>query len=123
MKELEAHLSTLRTLRSTHNGGPAGIICPVPGVASHFPGDEVSPSISSSDDDYVFCHCDLQQSNIIVDKDTLKISGITSWEHVGYYPNYFESPYYRSSWPSGWQVKHLPNNSKMISFFGKGCDC
>ncbi|PMD60200.1 kinase-like protein [Hyaloscypha bicolor E] len=117
IKELEGHLRILQTLRSNRIGGPTGIICPPPRVSLHFPKDKVWPSISSSDDEFVFCHDDLSQFNVIVDKDTLTISGIIDWEFAGYYPSYFESPFYRSSKPSGAQVKDLPDTSKLISFF------
>lgn len=56
---------------------------------------------------HVFCHNDLSQSNVIVDPESLKIAAIIDWEFGGFYPEYFEVPYYRSPKPSGHQVVKL----------------
>ena len=40
-------------------------------------------------DDFVFCHNDLSQSNIIVNAKTLKIAGIVDWELAGYFSSVF----------------------------------
>lgn len=50
--------------------------------------------------DLVFCHNDLQASNVIVDPETLKIRAIIDWEYAGFYLPEFESPFYRRPGPS-----------------------
>jgi len=116
---VEVHIRTLQNLCSTTIGGPTGLICPRDGVSSHDEPDKVWPLVSSPDAEFVFCHVNLSQQNIFVDEDTLKITCIKDWEHAGYYPSYFEAPYYQSSKNSGSQSWVLPNNSMMNTFFEK----
>ena len=118
MKEVEGHIQTLQTLRSDYIGGPTGIICPPVIVTSRFPKDKEWPMISSSslEKDFNFCHCDLSQSNIIVDPEKLTISGIIDWEFAGFFPSFFEMPFYKSPRPSGAQTKSLSETEKMIDF-------
>lgn len=48
---------------------------------------------------YVFCHNDLGQHNVIVDPDTLKINAIIEWEYGGFWPEWFEQPYWKRKGP------------------------
>ncbi|KAF4626082.1 hypothetical protein G7Y89_g12082 [Cudoniella acicularis] len=50
---------------------------------------------TSEADEYVFCHDDLSQQNIIVDPDTLKIKAIIDWEYAGFFPEYFEREFFQ----------------------------
>ncbi|KAB5522088.1 hypothetical protein GE09DRAFT_500479 [Coniochaeta sp. 2T2.1] len=95
MEEVELHLQTLRTLRSSRTGGPSGIVCPPKRATQYFPNETVWSVKVREQQDFVFCHCDLSQSNIIVDPVTLKIQGIIDWEYEGFWPDYFETPYFR----------------------------
>ena len=114
--ELEIHLRTLRSLRSDHMGGPTGILCPPNILTTHFPKVKTWPAVSSTTEDFVFCHCDLSQSNIIVDPTELKIMGIIDWEFAGYFPDFFETPYYRSPTPSGAQMRNFTKSKEMLDF-------
>ncbi len=67
----------------------------------------------------MFCHCDLSQSNIIVNPKTLKIEGIIDWEYAGFWPDFFETPYYRVSKPSGAQFKDEAENAPLVDFLRK----
>ncbi|KAK1765114.1 hypothetical protein QBC33DRAFT_572087 [Phialemonium atrogriseum] len=49
---------------------------------------------------YVFCHNDLGQHNVIVDPETLKINAIIDWEYGGFWPEWFEQPYWKRKGPS-----------------------
>ncbi|KAK4233506.1 hypothetical protein C8A03DRAFT_38777 [Achaetomium macrosporum] len=89
MKEVESHIQTLQNLRSTRTGGPSGLVCPPQRGTVYFPLGTRWASTTSSTPDFVFCHCDLSQSNIIVDPATLKIEGIIDWEYAGYWPPFF----------------------------------
>ncbi|KAJ3494240.1 hypothetical protein NLG97_g4211 [Lecanicillium saksenae] len=51
-------------------------------------------------DDYVFCHNDMSQHNVIVDPDTLKVKAIIDWEYAGFFPAYFDYPFYLRPGPS-----------------------
>lgn len=43
---------------------------------------------------FVLCHDDLSQHNMVVDPQTLKIRAILDWEYAGFYPGYFEGPFW-----------------------------
>ena len=116
MKEVESHIQTLRNLRSTRTGGPSGLVCPPPRGTQYFSKDTQWSPRTSSTPDFVFCHCDLSQSNIIVDPEPLKIEGIIDWEHGGYWPAFFESPFFRDPRPSGAQFRNEADNSQFIDF-------
>ena len=115
--QLEVHLRTLRNLRSDRIGGPTGILCPPNIVTAHFPKEKKEwPAVSLTTKDFVFCHCDLSQSNIIVDPTTLQITAILDWEFSGYFPECFEAPYYRKPTPSGAQMKDFTQTKELLDF-------
>jgi hypothetical protein len=64
----------------------------------------------------VFRHCDLSQSNIIVNPKTLKIEGVIDWDYGGYWPAFFESPYFRDPRLSGAQFKAESENIQPVDF-------
>ncbi len=77
---------------------------------------------SSHKEEFVFCHCDLSQSNILVDPKTLQIVAIIDWEYSGFFPRDHEIPFYESSEASGQQVKgkkFKPVVDKIIEFWRK----
>ncbi|PTU24276.1 hypothetical protein P175DRAFT_0505954 [Aspergillus ochraceoroseus IBT 24754] len=49
--------------------------------------EQYLPRKVSKDHEYVFCHNDLGQHNIIVDPQTLKIRAIIDWEYAGRGPS------------------------------------
>lgn len=51
-------------------------------------------------EDYVFCHDDLSHYNIVVDPQTLKIKAIIDWEFGGFWPEWFERPFWERLGPS-----------------------
>lgn len=101
MKEVEQHVATLRSLRSDTPGPPGEqLLCPPQRV---FDGRWKMNSCwrpRAEKGDYVFCHNDLGQHNIIVDPDTLKIKAIIDWEFGGFWPAWFERPFWRRPGPS-----------------------
>jgi Ser/Thr protein kinase RdoA (MazF antagonist) len=54
----------------------------------------------SGPDEFVFCHNDLSQQNVIVDPLSLKILAIIDWEYAGFYPEFFDRPFYKRLGPS-----------------------
>lgn len=98
-KELQGYLEELKSLKSSRAGGPSGIVIPPYRVLRLTETDHwyLRPS---DQEDYVFCHNDLSQHNIIVDPNTLKINAIIDWEYAGFYPPYFEWPFYNRVGPS-----------------------
>jgi aminoglycoside phosphotransferase len=116
MKEVESHIQALQNLRSTRTGGPSGLVCPPQRGTQYFPKGTPWSVRSSPGFDFVFCHCDLSQSNIMVDPETLKIEGIIDWEYAGYWPAFFESPFFRNPRPSGAQFRDEAGNCQFIDF-------
>jgi hypothetical protein len=119
-KEVEKHVVTLQSLRSRHIGGPTGIVCVPHWLTRELPPGMELPSISSTTEDFVFCHMDLGQSNILVDPETLKINAIIDWEFAGFFPSHFEGHYYRSPTRSGEQYKAMMDIPKVVKFFTVG---
>ncbi|MCJ1255575.1 hypothetical protein MMC24_003392 [Lignoscripta atroalba] len=114
-KEIQLHLATMRELKSTAPGGPTGFICP-PYRAAHKAKKGIYSLRPSVSKEYVFCHNDLSQHNIVVDPETLKINGIIDWEYAGFYPEYFEGHFYRRPGPSAALRGESDNTDKLLEF-------
>jgi hypothetical protein len=99
MDELKEHIDAMHSLRSNTIGGVSGLVCPPYRVTLRTTNDAWHLAPSSSEE-YVFCHNDLSQSNIIVDPVTLKINAIIDWEYAGFYPEFFEGYFYMRPGPS-----------------------
>ncbi|KAL3480370.1 kinase-like domain-containing protein [Aspergillus californicus] len=82
-----------------HLTGPSGLVIPPYRVMTRSENDiwSVRPFENA---DYGFCHNDLSQPNVIIDPDTLKIRAIIDWEYAGFWPEYFDSPFYERRGPS-----------------------
>lgn len=98
-REISEHLTTLSNIKSSTVGGPSGLVIPPYRVMRHSNNEDwqVAPSKHA---EYVFCHNDLSQPNIIVDPETLKIKAIIDWEYAGFFPKYFEGHFYNRLGPS-----------------------
>jgi len=101
MQELEDHVATLRRLRSDTPGVPGeSFMCPPQRVTSN--GWKIDSCWRPYEEkgDYVFCHNDLGQHNVIVDPGTLRIKAIIDWEFGGFWPEWFERPFWKRPGPS-----------------------
>jgi Ser/Thr protein kinase RdoA (MazF antagonist) len=92
-------------------------VCPPIRITQIFSRDKKWVSKSPPAEDFASCHNDLSQSNIIINPETLKIAGIIDWEFAGYFPYYFEAPFFRDPWPSVAQVKDLTDTALLVEFF------
>ncbi|MCJ1265527.1 hypothetical protein MMC22_005407, partial [Lobaria immixta] len=63
---------------------------------------------------FVFCHNDLGQQNIIVNSETLITAAIIDWEFAGYYPPFFEYPFFQDPRGSGAQMKALTDKAQLV---------
>lgn len=117
MIEVEEHLRTLQNLRSKTVGGPTGIIALPIRIFPPFFTTRNWVLQSSATEDFVFCHNDLAQQNIVVSPETLKIAAILDWESAGWYPPFFEYPFFRNSRGSGWQAAALTDNRAQLREF------
>lgn len=85
MKELEQHVVTLQSLRSDTTGVPGeSLLCAPQRVQSGQWKTNSCWRPRGGKGEYVFCHNDLGQHNVIVDPDTLKINAIIDWEFGGF---------------------------------------
>lgn len=117
LEELEGHLLTLQSLKSNVMGGPTGITIP-PYRITHATKQDFWNLRPSTTKEYVFCHNDLSQYNIIVNPDTLKIRAIIDWEYAGFYPDFFEGKFYTRPGPSDALERYneKSDTSKLLEF-------
>ncbi|KAG6003206.1 hypothetical protein E4U54_000730 [Claviceps lovelessii] len=102
MKEIEQILETLRTLKSDVPGVPGQtLLCPPQRVCNvHWKPDSCWRPKPETKGEFVFCHNDLAQQNVLVDPTTLKITAIIDWEFAGFYPPWFEGAFWKRPGPS-----------------------
>ena len=115
VQELEGHLQTLRRLKSSVIGGPSGHVV-LPYRASRISYRDDWNLRSSTTEEFVFCHNDLTQTNVIVDPDTLKIKAIIDWEYAGFYPEYFERRFFERHGPSSAMDGEVDDSQKLVHF-------
>jgi len=99
MKELEGYLEVMHGMKSNSMGGFAGVAC-LPyrlAMAVREAGmeDEAMKFHNPGTYEFVLCHNDISQHNIIVDKETHKINAIIDWEYAGFYPKEFDGAFYK----------------------------
>ncbi|KAL1840079.1 hypothetical protein VTJ49DRAFT_814 [Mycothermus thermophilus] len=115
-EELESYLAQLKTLRSNRLGGPTGIVIPPYRVLCETERDDWSRLRTADRPEYVFCHNDCSQHNVIVNPDTLKIAAIVDWEYAGFYPEWFEFPFYTRKGPSVALGDEEDDASRLLDF-------
>ena len=117
LDELKGYLATLQNLRSRHVGGPTGIVVPPYRVTRATKQDSWNLR-ASREEEYVFCHNDCSQHNIIVDPESLEIKAIIDWEYAGFYPKFFEAKFYTRPGPSDALEKYneTSDTSKLLEF-------
>ena len=98
-QELAEHLESLHSLRSSTLGGVSGLVIPPYRVMSKTFRDDWDLRPSETEE-YVFCHNDLSQHNVIVDPKSLRINAIVDWEYAGFFPKQFEFPFFERPGPS-----------------------
>lgn len=114
-EELERHRAKLKTLRSSKLGGPSGIMVP-PYRVLRLAETEKWDLRPADGDDYVFCHNDLSQQNVIVDPKSLRINAIIDWEYAGFFPPDFDFPFYTRLGPSAAISGETDDSSDLLQF-------
>lgn len=116
-EEIETHRRTLASLKSRRLGGPSGIVVPPYRVMRLAKADEWDlRQAEESEEDYVFCHNDFSQYNVIVDPDTLRIRAILDWEYAGFFPARFEFPFYQRLGPSVAVKDEVDDSGELLDF-------
>ncbi|KAK3302809.1 uncharacterized protein B0T15DRAFT_487799 [Chaetomium strumarium] len=95
-KELQQHMGTLKSLRSDTLGVPGEQLRVAPQRVCDMSWIYYTcwRPRSNVKGDFVFCHNDLGQHNVLVDPKTLKITAIIDWEFGGFWPEWFERPFW-----------------------------
>lgn len=101
IKELEGYVAQLHSFKSKVMGGFLGDVIVPCRVANVIPHDQVLKLREATTPEFVLCHNDLSQHNVMVDETTLKVNAILDWEYAGFYPPEFEGPFYLRPGPSG----------------------
>jgi len=78
IKELEG--AQMHTIKSKVMGGFLGDVIVPYRVGNAVPHDQVLKLREATTPEFVLCHNDLGQQNVIVDEKTLKINAILEWE-------------------------------------------
>ena len=114
-RELLEHIATLHTLNSRSIGGVSGYVIPPYRVTCKSFRDDWTLRPSETKE-FVFCHNDLSQQNVIVDPDTLKINAIVDWEYAGFYPRFFEGHFFTRLGPSIAMEGEEDDSNGMLEF-------
>ncbi|OAQ65097.1 protein kinase-like protein [Pochonia chlamydosporia 170] len=114
-KELEKYLHILHNLKSNVVGGPSGLVV-APRPVMENTDQDLWVLQPSETDEFVFCHNDLSEYNIIVDPKELTIRAIIDWEYAGYYPEFFEAPIYTRHGPNAQVTNDDGLVSRMLEF-------
>jgi len=114
-KEVQAHVDTLHALRSDRPGGPSGLCCPPSRAildAGAAPGAlDIDWPARAPGQPLVFCHGNLVQMNVLVDLLTMKVAAIINWQYAGFWPAYYDEPYFRGPLRHAVQYAALPADS------------
>ena len=84
-------LPQLASLKSNRSGNLNGVVIPPSRIWGKDKRPWWAPRISDAQD-FVFCHNDLSQHNIMMDPITLEVAAIIDWEYSGFYLPEFEAP-------------------------------
>ena len=100
MKEIKVHLQTMQGIKSSIMGGLLGDGGLPYRLSKAIPHAKPITFKQAETPEFVFCHNDLSQHNILVDEDTLMVTAIIDWEYAGFYPKEFEGAFYKRPGPS-----------------------
>lgn len=123
-KELDEYLYILNSLRSKTLGIPGTMfICPHYRVFRGWKKLGVwkvkdDTELGEGEEDFVFCHNDLGQHNVIVDPATLKIKAIIDWEFSGFFPRWFEAAFWEKPGPAN----DVGDEDRLREWLVKWCD-
>lgn len=100
IKELEGYIAQMHAITSKVMGGFLGDVILPYRVDRAMPLDRSLKLRQATSPEFVLCHNDLSQHNIIVDETFLKINAILDWEYAGFFPPEFDRPFYLRVGPS-----------------------
>jgi len=101
IKELEGYVARMHTIKSKVMGSFFGDVIVPYRVGLAVPQDQPLNLREATTPEFVLCHNDLSQYNVLVDETTLKINAIIDWEYAGFFPPEFDGAFYLRPGPSG----------------------
>jgi aminoglycoside phosphotransferase (APT) family kinase protein len=100
IKELEGYVAQMHAIKSKVMGGFLDDVILPYRVGVAVPHNQVLKLRESTTSEFVLCHNDLSQHNVIVDETTLKVNAILDWEYAGFFPPEFDGAFYLRPGPS-----------------------
>ncbi|RDB25105.1 hypothetical protein Hypma_007425 [Hypsizygus marmoreus] len=100
IKEIEGYVAQMRELKSKVIGGLLGDVLVPYRLQSAIPREQVLRLREAATPEFVFCHNDLSQHNVLVDETTFKVNAIIDWEFAGFFPPEFDGAFYHRPGPS-----------------------
>ncbi|GLB37028.1 putative integral peroxisomal membrane peroxin [Lyophyllum shimeji] len=100
IEELKGYVAQMHTITSKVMGGLSGEVILPYRVARAMPPNRSLQLREATSPEFVLCHNDLSQHNVILDETTLKIKAILDWEYAGFFPPEFDRPFYLRVGPS-----------------------
>ncbi|KDR80937.1 hypothetical protein GALMADRAFT_136015 [Galerina marginata CBS 339.88] len=94
IKELEGYVDQMHAIKSNKMGGFCGDVVYPYRVAVALPHDQDLKFRDADTPEFVLCHNDLSQHNVMVDEKTFKVNAILDWEYAGFYPAEFDGAFY-----------------------------
>lgn len=115
-EELYKFRKILWGMTSRKVGGPTGIVITPDRISLSKDVDHNWTLHESESEQFVFCHNDYSQQNVIVDPKTLKINAIIDWEFAGFYPKFFDRPWFKRFGPAGALPGEDNDKAHVLSF-------
>ncbi|KAG8415314.1 hypothetical protein J3459_011149 [Metarhizium acridum] len=124
-QQLLQHVKALQNLHSDTPGVPGQqLLCPPLRVnAGKWKVNSCwKPRADLPKEDYVFCHNDLRQDNIIVNPISLRIVAILNWESGGFWPKWFEMAFWERAGPDAVLEGEVDNTQRCREWLLKNCE-
>ena len=93
IKELEGYRDQMHAIKSKVMGGLLGDMI-LPYRLTRKAPEHHETFREAETPEFVLCHNDLSQHNVLVDETSLKINAIIDWEYAGFFPPEFDGKFY-----------------------------
>jgi len=96
-RQIDDFVAQMREITNPEATGFAGHLCAHPMVSGRAYPEPIAPIPPTPGVIYPMCHGDLNASNVIVNPDSARVTGIIDWEYAGFYPEIMDFPYYKTA--------------------------
>jgi aminoglycoside phosphotransferase (APT) family kinase protein len=99
--QIDGFIEQMQRLRSPRFGGPGGDVCVPARFGVKDPRSVAALKFRENPaNSFVFCHGDLNATNILIDPETYEIKCIIDWEYAGFYPPELEGRWWTRPGPA-----------------------